>query len=312
MARHIALVAAIALLSVSLLSAQEEGRFFVKSELVVVHATVTDGRGRFISGLPSHAFSVLEDGKPQAVNFFAEQDAPVTVGLVIDGSGSMLRNRDQVLAAITGFAELSHPDDEFFALVFNERVRRALPRGTPFTSEPAVLRDALTRSLEVYGRTALHDALGAALDDIMAGRHERHVLIVLSDGGDNASRLTLDEVRDKVLASNVVIYTVALQDPLLSERNPKALRRLAETTGGLAFEPQRTDMVASVLRTVAADIRSSYILAYSPAAADGDARLRRVRVKVAAPEVSKLKVRSRTGYIAGAPSSPANGLEGGK
>jgi Ca-activated chloride channel family protein len=308
MAKH-ASVVAIVLLSGSIVAAQQEGRFSVKSELVVVHAAVTDGRGRFISGLPPHAFSVFEDGRPQAVSFFAEQDAPVTVGLVIDGSGSMLRNRDQVLAAITGFAESSHPDDQFFALVFNEHVKRALPPSKPFTSEPAVLREALTRSLNVYGRTALHDALDAALGDIMAARHERRVLIVLSDGGDNASRLTLEEVRDKVLASNVVVYTVALFDPLLSERNPKALRRLAGETGGLAFEPKSTELVASALRAVAADIRSSYTLAYSPAASGNDGRLRRVRVTVEAPEISKPKVRTRTGYIAGAPASLANELE---
>ena len=302
---RISFAAAIALLSGTLVSAQE-GRFFVKSELVVVHATVTDGRGRFISGLPPHAFNVLEDGRPQPVSFFAEQDAPVTVGLVIDGSGSMLKNRDQVLAAVTGFAESSHPDDEFFALVFNEHVRRALPRNEPFTSDPAVLRSALTKSLDVYGRTALHDALDAALTDIMGGRHERRVLIVLSDGGDNASRVTLDQVRDKVLASNVVLYTVALLDPLLSERNPKALRQLAESTGGLAFEPRSTGMVADVLRTVATDIRSSYTLAYTPPSTTAHGRLRRVRVTVAAPEISKPKVRTRTGYIAGSPS-PAEG-----
>jgi VWFA-related protein len=222
----------------------------------------------------------------------------------------MLRNREQVLAAITGFAESSHPDDQFFALVFNDYVKRALPSGTPFTSEPAVLREALTRSLDVYGRTALHDALDAALDDIMAGRHERRVLVVLSDGGDNASRLTLDEVRDEVLASNVVVYTVALFDPLLPERNPKALKRLAEATGGLAFEPKNTGMVATALRAVSADIRSGYTLAYSPAASAGNGRLRRVRVTVEAPEVSNLKVRTRTGYISGTTAPPVNELGG--
>jgi Ca-activated chloride channel family protein len=276
-----------------------QSHFSARSDLVVLNVAVTNGKGGFISGLPADAFHVVEEGQPQKVSFFAEQDAPATIGLLIDASGSMLENRDRVIAGITEFAKASHPDDEFLPLVFNEQVSAVLGASDRFTSDPTELREALTKSLNARGRTAFHDALVQAIDGVGQGRHERKVLVVLSDGGDNASTQTFTEAFEKVLASNVVIYSIAIVDPLALDRNPKALRRLADGTGGLAFQPESVSVVSRVFQTIAHDIRSRYTLAYAPPDAAADGRLRRVRVTVEAPGRSGLKVRTRTAYLPG-------------
>lgn len=290
----------LAVAMVALVAAQTSGQshFSAHSDLVVLNVAVTDGRGAFVSGLGANAFHVLEDGRPQKVSFFAEQDAPATIGLLIDASGSMLENRTRVIAAITEFAKASNPADEFLPLVFNEDVIGVLPGHERFTQDPAALREALTHSLSARGRTAFHDALIEAVDGVSQGRHERKVLIVLSDGGDNASHRTFDEAFEKVLGSDVVIYSIALVDPLTLDRNPKALRRLADGTGGLTFQPESPAVIAKVFQTISHDIRSRYTLAYEPADLDGASRLKHVRVNVTAPGYSGLKVRTRTGYVA--------------
>jgi VWFA-related protein len=311
MRRHIPVLAAVVMLGATSIVAQREApHFSARSDLVVLNAAVTDGRGHFVGGLPADAFRVFDDGRPQDVSFFAEQDAPATLGILIDGSGSMVEKKDRVVAAITTFALASHPDDQFLPLVFNERVMAVLPPDRRFTDDPMELSAALTRNLNAYGRTAFHDALAAALDGLTSSRHERRALVVLSDGGDNASHRTFDEVLAKVQASNVVIYTVALLDPLNRDQNPKALRRLAEATGGLAFEPKRVSAVGAVLGTIAADIRSRYTLAYAPPDGADSGRLRHIRVLAQAPDHGKLKVRTRTGYaVTPATNGEAEGCE---
>jgi Ca-activated chloride channel homolog len=279
-----------------------QSHFSARSDLVVLNVAVTDSRGAFVGGLPRDAFKIVDEGQPQKIEFFAEQDAPATIGLLIDASGSMLENRDRVVAGVTEFAKASHPDDEFLPLVFNEQVTSVLPRGR-FTSDPLELRDVLTAALAARGRTAFHDALAEAVEKVGHGRYERKVLIVLSDGGDNASRLSLDEAFDKVLASNVVIYSIALVDPLALDKNPKALRRLADGTGGLAFEPANVSVVGRAFQSIAHDIRSRYTVAYAPPDSAPEGHLRRVRVVIESPGRTGLKVRTRTGYLTD--SSPA-------
>jgi VWFA-related protein len=221
---------------------------------------------------------------------------------LIDASGSMLENRDRVIAGITEFAKASHPDDEFLPLIFNEQMTSVLSKKR-FTSDPMELRDVLTATLAARGRTAFHDALAQAVGEVGHGRYERKVLIVLSDGGDNASKLSLDQAFDRVLASNVVIYSIALIDPLALDKNPKALRRLADGTGGLAFEPANVSVVSRAFQSLAHDIRSRYTVAYAPPDSKTDGSLRRVRVVIESPGRTGLKVRTRTGYISD--SSPA-------
>ena len=277
-----------------------------RSDLVVLNVAVTDARGAFVSGLSQDTFKIIDEGQPRKVEFFAEQDAPATIGLLIDASGSMLENRDRVIAGVTEFARASHPDDEFLPLVFNERIMTVLPPGR-FTSDPAELRHVLARALEARGRTAFHDALAEAVEKVGKGRYERKVLIVLSDGGDNASRLSLNEAFDRVLASNVVIYSIALVDPLALDQNPKALRRLADGTGGLAFQPASVSVVGRAFQSIAHDIRSRYTVAYAPPDSETDGHLRRIRVVIEAPGRTGLKVRTRTGYLTDAPPAASAG-----
>ena len=285
-----------------------QSHFSARSDLVVLNVAVTDSRGAFVSGIPQDAFKIIDDGQPQKIAFFAEQDAPATIGLLIDASGSMLENRDRVIAGVTEFARASHPEDEFLPLIFNEQVTTVLAPGR-FTSDPGELRDVLTGALAARGRTAFHDALAEAVKKVGHGRYERKVLIVLSDGGDNASKLSLNEAFDRVLASNVVIYSIALVDPLALDQNPKALRRLADGTGGLAFQPSSVSVVGRAFQSIAHDIRSRYTVAYAPPDAGTVGHLRPVRVVIEAPGRTGLKVRTRTGYISDSSPAVSSGRE---
>jgi Ca-activated chloride channel family protein len=215
-----------------------------------------------------------------------------------------------MIAGITSLAEASNPDDEFLPLVFNERVTRVLDSRADFTNDPMQLRDALTNNLTVLGKTAFYDALSEAIDGVGKGNHERRVVIVLSDGGDNASKTSLDQLLKKVQASNVVIYSIALIDPVALGHNPGALRRLAKVTGGLSFEPKTRDVIGKAFRAIAADIRSRYTLAYEPADTSSG-NVKHVRVLVETPDHKDVKVRTRTGYVAGSSETSPTQSEGG-
>jgi VWFA-related protein len=305
----IAIIAVVILAGGSVTRAAAQTHFSAQSDLVVLNVAVTNDRGGFVSGLPADAFHVRDEGRPQPVSFFTEQDAPATIGLLLDASGSMLENRDRVIAGITEFAKDSHPDDEFVPLVFNEHVTSVLGGPKRFTSDPVELRDSLTKNLTARGRTAFHDALAHAVDAVGHGRHDRTVIVVLSDGGDNESRLTFDEVFERVLSSNVVIYSIALVDPLALDHNPRALRRLADDTGGLAYQPRKVADIGRALHSIARDIRSRYTLAYAPAQSNAAGKLRRIRVTVDTPGHSGLKVRTRTGYVTTPSSRVSNDCE---
>ena len=275
---------------------EPKGVFSVRTELVVLHVMVKDRAGRDVTGLTADRFTVLEEDRRQDVQFFASQDAPVTIGLIVDSSGSMRALREPVLAAVDAFVDTSNPQDQLFALVYNERVRPVLHAEAPFTSDTVTMRSALAAAISARGRTALYDAVSAALDYASRGAYPRKVLVVVSDGGDNASRTTFADVLRQTQISNTQIYTVALSDPLDQDANPKRLRQLAHASGGEAFEPKDNSRVVDVLRQIARDIRNTYTIAYVPATTVRDGRFRRVRVEARAPDGRKLSVRTRDGY----------------
>lgn len=294
---------AVARLSVARLDAQvgqdAPPSFKARTDLVVLHAIVKDRRGKPVTGLPREAFTLYENGQPRSVEFFSGEDAPVTVGLLVDNSGSMFVNRPRIVAAAEAFVRSSHPQDEVFALTFNDHVRAVLPEDAPFVSEAPVLRNALARGLTTRGRTALFDGILAGLDYLERGHHDRQVLIIISDGRDNASRATDDEMLERVRASDALIYTVALVDPIEMDRNPKILRRLADGSGGESFTPKNANAIDGVLRQIAADIRSGYTLGFAPApAATGDP-FRELKLRVHLPDGASAVVRTRAGYLAG-------------
>jgi VWFA-related protein len=270
-------------------------RFRAGADLVVLHVSVRDRRGRDLAALPQSAFSVSEDGVAQPITMFTNEDAPVTVGLVIDSSVSMFQIRDQVIAAATAFAEASHPNDDMFALAFNERVRAALPEDAPFTGDPAVLRGALVSAVDARGRTALFDAVSVGLDYVARGRYERRMLIVISDGGDNASRTTFERVLAKAQASNAVIFSVALRDPYGPGGDVKTLRALADASGGQVFVPTSMSEVRDALGVIAHELRHSYTIGYAVPRPD-EPGFRRIEVDVTAPGGDRVTVRTREGY----------------
>jgi VWFA-related protein len=269
---------------------------------VVLHVTVKDRRGAYVSGLPQEAFSVVEDGRAQTVRFFTDTDTPVTVGLLVDSSASMHPNRRVVIAGATSFVEASSPRDEIFGLAFNENVYPVLPPTAPFTNDATVLSAALEHHVTARGRTALYDAISTGVSYLSQGTRERKVLVVLSDGGDNASRATQEASVRKALASNAVIYTIALIIPGARDANPALLKELAQASGGESFRPD-TDApqeIAEALGRIARDIRHTYTIGYTSTNTARDGAFRRVRVVVQAPPGRPLVVRSRAGYLAGA------------
>jgi len=213
----------------------------------------------------------------------------------------MREGRERVIAAATAFAEASNSQDEIFALAFNEQVRAALPSSMPFTSDASVFRVALAGAMGAQGRTAMYDAISNGLSYIAKGHHPRRVLVVVGDGGDNASTRTFEQVLKAAQASNAAIYTVGIIDPLEREANPRLLKRLAQATGGEAFFPRHVDDVNDVLRKIADDIRHSYTLGYVSSNSARDGQFRRIRVAVTDPARRSLRVRTRDGYRAGEP-----------
>ena len=217
--------------------------FSTQSELVVLHVAVKDRKGGYVGGLGQESFRVLEDRRPQEISFFNNQDAPVTVGLLIDSSGSMAPNRDLVIAASMAFTKAMNPQDEFFVLGFNEHIHTPLPAEKPFTNYEPTLRVALIQAIKARGQTAIYNAINAGLDYVQKGGFERQVLIVVSDGGDNASDTTRAQVLANAQASNAVIYTIALVDPMDPEADPGFLSQLSESTGGVAFRPNNDGQI---------------------------------------------------------------------
>jgi VWFA-related protein len=299
--RYFALVAAVLLWLPARVTSQDQRgpTFSASSELVVLHVSVRDRKGAYVQGLTQDAFNVIEDGRAQQVRFFTDTDTPATVGLLIDSSGSMYQYRPLTIASVTAFAEASHPQDEIFALAFNEYVTAVLPAGSPFTSDGAVLRGALERAINSRGRTALYDAIAGGVDYLARGSRERKVLVLLSDGGDNASRTTKEEAVHSAQASNAVIYTIGLIEPGARDANPKLLKELSQESGGEAFRPEDAEGISKALGQIARDIRHTYTIGYTSTNPARDGAFRSVRVIVTAPPGRPLVVRSRTGYRAG-------------
>jgi Ca-activated chloride channel homolog len=278
---------------------QETPTFSANSELVALHVTVRDKKGAYVTGLTQDAFNVIEDGQAQTVRLFTDTDTPATIGLLIDSSGSMHQHRQVTIAGATTFATASHPEDEIFAIAFNESVTPVLPMSTPFTNDGPTLRSALERKVNSRGRTALYDAIAGGIEYLSRGTRERKVLVLLSDGGDNASRTTKDDAVHKAQASNAVIYTIALIESDARDANPDLLKELSLASGGEAYRPRNSGGIADVLGRIARDIRHTYTIGYTPTNTARDGAFRSVRVVVTAPPGRPLVVRSRTGYRAG-------------
>jgi Ca-activated chloride channel homolog len=272
--------------------------FRAQSDLVVMHVNVFDGHSDAVPNLPREAFHVIEDNEPQDITFFSGADVPVAVGLVIDNSSSMLTRRRMVLAGGATFAASSHPEDELFTVIFNEHVRYGLPPTLSFTTSQSVLQAALTR-YPPGGKTALYDAVIAALDHLDKASLQKHVLVVLSDGDDNASRQSEKEMLERARRSDAIVYTVSnANEETGPAGKPGVLKKLAEATGGVALFPKSEATVVSAFDEIATNIRRGYSIGYVPTNGARDGAFRKVKVMVRLPGRNNLNVRSRHGYTA--------------
>lgn len=264
-------------------------------DFVVLPVTVRNHEGKFVSSLEASNFQVYENGHRQAVSLFRSEDTPVTLGLVVDRSGSMAARSNDVVEGALAFVESSNPQDREFVINFTESVKPGLPANIPFTSDTNELRTALSSSVS-GGKTALYDALAAALRHLDSSQAGKKVLILISDGGDNASQSNFAQVLHMAQSANVVIYTIGLYDEHSSDQNPKILRQLAKETGGLDFSPNSSEDVVRVCRQIAGDVRHQYTLGYSPTDA-GRNTYRKIHVEASSANYGKLSVRTRAGYF---------------
>jgi Ca-activated chloride channel family protein len=266
-------------------------------DLVVLHVSVTDERGQFVPGLKEENFRVFEDDSEQKISLLRQEDAPVSMGLLIDNSGSMADKLEKVNAAALTFVKTSNPEDEVFVAHFNDKYTF----DRDFTNDVGELKKALEQA-DPDSSTALYDATATSLDRLKRGYLDKRVLLIVSDGEDNSSQRSLDAVLHEAQRSSALIYAVGLlreEKPESAERDRQALLALARATGGAALFPENLEDVEFTCAQIARDIRHQYTLAYYPTNTRKDGSFRSVRVQIVPPAGGeKISARTRTGYFA--------------
>lgn len=285
-----------AFLSPTLTKAQEEGAVFrADTRLVVLHASVIDKRGGLVTNLPQDAFKVYEDGVAQQVKIFRREDVPVSMGLVIDSSGSMRDKRQKVESAALQLVKVSNRRDQVFVVNFNDEAFL----DAPFTNDIKKLEEGLAQ-IDSRGGTAMRDAISMSIDYMKdEAKIDKKVLVVVTDGNDNTSTFPLEKLVQKAQNSEVLIYAIGLlneEERREAKRAKRAIDALTTASGGLAYYPKELSEVERIANQVAHEIRNQYILAYSPTKQELDGGFRQLRVTVDAP--GKPVVRTRTGYYA--------------
>jgi len=273
------------------------GTFVFKSEVqeVTLHATVVDDRQRLVTTLGRTAFQVFEDGRPQRITSFRREDIPVALGIVIDNSGSMRDKRPSVNAAALNLVRASNPQDQVFIVNFNNEYYL----DQDYTGNVSLLRDALER-IESRGGTALYDAVAATSDHLMkSAKLQKKIILVVTDGEDTASRDTLEKaVRTIAVDGGPTVYTIGLLGQEREKKARRALRIMAEQTGGVAFFPRDVNEVEAISQQIAHDIRNQYTIGYKPSTPKAEGGYRQVKVDAVAGGYKKLSVRTRSGYYA--------------
>lgn len=282
------------------LPAESRNHLRVDTSLVLIPAHVTDPIGATVTGLKRENFRITEDGVDQSISYFAREDAPVSVGLVFDASGSMQEKKKTALQAASRFFSTSNPEDEFFLVEFNEKPKLSVP----FTAEEEHLYDRM-RSVRPFGRTSLYDAIHLALTELRNARNERKALVIFSDGGDNRSRHSFLEVKNKLFESDVQVYAMGIfNDEEMAKASqeeregPKRLEELASASGGRLHMVKNLDDLPEISLLVSNELRDQYLIGYAPSNAARDGKYRRVRLKLDAPDAAKMHVGYRQGYYA--------------
>jgi len=275
-------------------------QFRSDTRLVVLHASVADKHGKLLTDLPQNAFKVFENGQLQTVKIFRREDVPVSLGIIIDDSGSMLTKRSRVEAAALSLVKESNPQDEAFIVNFNDEWYLDVP----FTSDIHKMEQGISK-IDSRGGTAMRDAISASLDYMKEkAKKDKKVLLIITDGNDNASNTSLEKVVSRCNQSETLVYAIGLfteEEKREGAKAKRALNELTSTTGGIAFYPKDVSEVQSLASEIARDIRSQYTIAYTPGIQELDGSYRQIKVLVDGP--GKPTVRTRSGYYA-TPEAP--------
>jgi VWFA-related protein len=273
--------------------------FRTETRVVVCHTTVTGKSGHLITDLPKEAFTVFENGAPQEIKVFKREDVPVSMGLIVDNSGSMASKRSKVEAADLALVSDSNPGDEVFVVNFADQAFLDLPHDKDFTSDVAEMKEALRRT-DSRGQTAMRDAVQMSLNHLKEkARKDKKVLVLVTDGEDNVSIVKMEDLVRDAQQSGVLIYSVGLlgsEQPYIAARARRALSELAAATGGEAFFPDDVSQVDRIAHQVASDIRNQYTIGYTPSNTAMDGTFRQIRIAVSA--AGSPVVRTRSGYYA--------------
>jgi len=286
-----------------LAQAPDNSTFSMDVQRVVLHATVREGKARFVGDLKKDNFEVTEDGVRQDILSFSHEDLPVATAILVDNSRSMMNKRNEVIAAAKAFVRASNPGDEMFVIHFNEKIVYGLPENVPFTSDQQLLDQALER-MDLDGQTRLYDGILEALKHLKDSKLAKKAIFVISDGGDNMSLGKDGDVIREADLSGALFYGIGIYDPMDGDANPGVMRKLAQATGGEVFFPNDISEVRQLCETIARDLRSQYMVSYAPSQKPTGANgYRKIRIRVKDPKGRKLIVRTRTGYYANAASS---------
>ncbi len=273
----------------------------VDSDLVLIPVTVTDPMNRFVTGLEKENFKIFEDKKEQTISQFSSEDAPLSVGVIFDCSGSMGHKLEKSRLAVAQFFKAANPEDEFFLVQFND----SADLSQPFTRNLEEIQNRLTFS-QSKGRTALLDAVYLGIHEMKKARNPRKALLIISDGGDNNSRYTEGEIRNLVKEADVQIYAIGIYEPIASRsRTPEEasgqglLTEIAEQTGGRQYPVDNLNELPDIAAKIGVELRNQYVLGYSPINRERDGKYRRVTVKLIQPRgMPPLRPFWKQGYYA--------------
>ncbi len=282
------------------LGTELDGPVIVNTDLITLTVTVTDTYGRYVSGLSKKAFVILDEKQPQEITYFSDDDSPVSVGILFDVSGSMSgekvrRARD----ALAKFIQTSHNSDEYFLIGFNSRAQLLIDK----TRDGDAILNKLT-FVETKGNTALYDACYLGVEKVQRGTHPKRALLVISDGQDNNSRYTFDNLRRLLKESDVVLYGIGILSggdafSSLGMEGQGILDELSNVSGGKAFFPRSDAEMDDIFEQIALELRHQYSIGYKPSNFTGDGKWRKIKVKVSPPRgLPRLFVRSKEGYYA--------------
>lgn len=289
-----------ALILISGLLAAQTADFSTSTQLVVLHASVMDKSGKLITDIGKDSFKVFENGVEQQVQRFLREDVPLSLALVIDNSGSMRDKRQKVEAASLAMVKASNRNDEVMIVNFNDEAFEDVS----FTNDIKKMEEGLTR-IDSRGGTAMRDAISMTVDTVKEkGKKTKKVVLVVTDGNDNTSLLTLEKLLEKAHRSEVLIYAIGLlneEERREAVKAKRALTALAAASGGLAYFPKDATEVERIALDVAHELRNQYMLAYSPSNSALDGTFRQVKVTVNHP--GRPLVRTRAGYYAGTPKA---------